>query len=103
MRHIKPQYEFSADKNQQLIRERSISFEDVIVAIDGGAVLEIVPHLHRAKYPNQEIYVVSINDYVYLVPFVKKDEGTVFLKTVFHNQKLNKQYLSGDQHEKKKT
>ncbi len=84
-----------------MIKERGISVEDVIVAIDGGAVLEIVPHPDRAKYPHQEIYVVSINNYVYLVPFVKKDESTVFLKTVFPNRKLHKQYLNGGQHEKK--
>jgi hypothetical protein len=96
------QYEFSPDKNQQLIKERGVSFEDVIAAIEAGTVLEIVPHPNPAKYPNQEIYVVNINNYVCLVPFVKKDENTAFLKTIFPHRKSTKQYLRGDQHEKKK-
>jgi hypothetical protein len=103
MEHRKPQYEFSADKNQQLIRERGISFENVISAIAEGAVLEIVPHPNPTKYPNQEIYVVNINHYIYLVPFVKKDENTLFLKTIFPHRKLTKRYLNGGQYEKKKT
>jgi uncharacterized DUF497 family protein len=100
MEDKRPHYEFSADKNQQLIKERGISFEDVIVAIEEGAVLEIVPHPNPAKYPNQEIYVVNLNNYVCLVPFVRKDEYTVFLKTVFPHRKLTKLYLRGGYYEK---
>jgi len=32
MNSKKAQYEFSADKNQQLKKERGVSFEDVVVA-----------------------------------------------------------------------
>ena len=93
----KPQYEFSPDKNQQLIKERGISFEDVIAAIgEEGALLEVIPHPNPVKYPNQEIYVMHINNYVYLVPFVEKDKNTFFLKTVFPSRKLTKQYLQSD-------
>jgi hypothetical protein len=102
MEPLKPRYEFSADKNQQLIKERGISFEDVIAAIEEGAVLAIVPHPNPAKYPNQKIYVVNINNYVCLVPFVKKDEDTVFLKTVFPHRKSTRQYLKEGGHDEKK-
>jgi hypothetical protein len=91
----KPSYEFSAEKNQQLISERGLSFEEVIAAIEEGLVLDIIPHPNLAKYPNQEIYVVNIHDYVCLVPFVKKDKETVFLKTIFPHRKLTKRYLRG--------
>ena len=93
MAHEKWQFDFSAKKNQQLIEERGISFEEVIVAIKEGAVLDILPHPNPTKYPNQMVYVLYLNDYVYLVPFVRKDEKTVFLKTIFPHRKLTKQYL----------
>ena len=95
-------YDFSAEKNQQLVKERSISFEEVIAAIGAGGVLDILPHPNPAKYPNQEIYVININDYIYLVPFVRKDKNTVFLKTIFPHRKLTKLYLKGDSDEKEK-
>jgi hypothetical protein len=39
-----------------LIKERGISFEEVVTAIEAGAILDILPHPNTAKYPNQEIY-----------------------------------------------
>lgn len=96
-------YEFSSEKNQSLIKERIISFEEVIAAIESGAVLDILPHQNPIKYPNQKIYVLNINNYVYLVPFVRKDKETVFLKTIFPHRKLTKQYLRGGKNETKKT
>lgn len=103
MENEKPHYEFSAEKNQQLIKERGISFEEVIAAIEEWALLAVVSHPNSAKYPNQEIYVVNINNYVCLVPFVRKNKSTVFLKTIFPHRKSTKQYLRGGKNEKEKT
>jgi hypothetical protein len=86
-------FEFSADKNQLLIKERRICFEDVIAAIEGGKLLDIIEHHNIEKYPNQKIYVLDINSYIYLVPFVRKDKYTVFLKTIFPSRKLTKKYF----------
>ena len=93
MKIEKPHYEFSADKNQQLIKERLISFEDVIVALGNDKLLDTIDHHHKTKYPNQEIYIIDINGYVYLVPFVRKDKHSVFLKTIVPSRKLTKKYL----------
>jgi len=103
MEGINQHYHFSAEKNQQLIRERGISFEEVIAAIEEGALLDILPHPNPARYPNQKIYVLNINNYVCLVPFVMKDNNTIFLKTIFPHRKLTKQYLRGKQYAKEKT
>jgi len=83
MTEQKHQYDFSAEKNKQLTKERGISFEEVIAAIKEGAILDILPHPNPAKYPNQKIYVLNINNHVYLVPFIRKDKNTLFLKTIF--------------------
>src|SRR5438105_1462745 len=93
MKIEKPHYEFSADKNQQLIKEHFISFEDVIAALSNNKLLDTIDHHNMAKYPNQEIYIIDINGYVYLVPFVRKDKHTVFFKTIVTSRKLAKKYL----------
>lgn len=90
-----PEYDFCPDKNLRLIKERGISFEEVIVALQDGSLLDIVKHPDQGKYPSQYIYILNINDYVYLVPFVKKDKQTIFLKTIFPSRKLKKKYLGG--------
>ncbi len=68
-------------KNRQLMRQRRISFEDVVVALDRGDVIATVNHPNQERYPGQMIYVVDIDDYLYddylyLVPFVTEPDGT---------------------------
>jgi hypothetical protein len=88
----KIQLDYSPEKNSQLKRIRGVGFEDVALAIEEGRILDVIEHPNIKKYPNQKIYVVNINDYVYLVPFVKQSE-TAFLKTIFPSRKLTKRYL----------
>ncbi len=54
---------------------------------------DTIEHPNKNMYPNQEVYVVNIDQYVYLVPFVKKSENSVFLKTIFPDRKMTKRYL----------
>ena len=79
-------------KNELLIEEREISFEEVLVAIESGYILTIVENPNKARYPNQQIFVVQIEDYAYLVPFVE-DEEKIFLKTIIPSRKATKKYL----------
>ncbi|OGT06820.1 MAG: toxin [Gammaproteobacteria bacterium GWF2_41_13] len=90
-------YEFSDSKNQLLIQERHISFEEIIAALLNGQLLDIVDHPNTNKYPNQKMYVVKVAGYVYLVPFVKKDHQTIFLKTIFPSRKAKKHYLNSEE------
>src|SRR5262245_18298932 len=90
----KPHFEFSADKNQQLIKGRHISCEDVIATLDNEKLLDTIVHHNKEKYPNQEIYIIEINGYAYLVPYVRKNKYTVFLKTIVPSRKMTKKYLS---------
>jgi len=96
MNIIKLEYEFSADKNHLLIKERGISLEDVIVALNNDKLLDTINHHNLEKYPKQKIYVVDINGYAYLVPFVKKDKHTIFLKTIFPCRKMTRKHLKGE-------
>jgi len=74
--------------------ERDVSFEQVYIAIESGRVLDVIENPNKSKYPNQKIYVVDINDYVYLIPFVEGNEK-IFLKTIFPSRKMTKKYLKG--------
>jgi len=83
---------WNVDKNQQLTDERGISFEDVVVYIQQGEILDIVEHPNQEKYPNQRMFVLNIDDYVYLVPYVE-DRKEIFLKTIIPSRKATKLYL----------
>lgn len=84
-------YNWSGEKNQQLISERGISFEELVLNINLGNELDIFVHPNTERYPNQQISVVLVEDYVYLVPFVE-NENEIFLKTIIPSRKATKQY-----------
>ncbi|MFN3761792.1 MAG: hypothetical protein ACK4WK_01145 [Anaerolineae bacterium] len=64
-------YAWNEEKNQQLKTEQGISFEEVLVHIAAGDLLDIVEHPHPEKYKGQRIFIVKIRDYAWLVPFVE--------------------------------
>lgn len=88
-------YNFSVEKNTWLKAERGISFEDVIAAIEDDQILNILEHPNTQKYPGQELLVVNIRGYVYVIPFVTQENGDIFLKTIYPSRKAKKFYLSG--------
>jgi uncharacterized DUF497 family protein len=84
---------WSSDKNMSLKAERGVSFEEVLVAISQGALLEIVVHPNKEKYPNQRIFIVGIRGYAYLVPFVETCDE-IFLKTIIPSRSATRKYVS---------
>ncbi len=85
-------FEWSEEKNRQLMQDRNISFEIVVVCIKNGDILDKVRHPNHKKYPHQYIYIIKIDEYVYAVPFVR-DDRKIFLKTIIPSRKLTRQYL----------
>ncbi len=90
---VMKQYRWDKGKNIKLFKERGISFETIVYAIHKGGLVDVFDHPNSKKYPNQSIYAVHINDYIYLVPFVKEDDDIRFLKTIIPSRKATKQYL----------
>ena len=74
--------------------ERQISFEDVVFYIEQGFLLDVLEHPNQEKYQGQKIFVVEIDEYAYLVPFVE-DEREIFLKTIIPSRKATRKYLKG--------
>ena len=85
-------FEWSTEKNQQLIEQRGISFESVISAIEQGGLVDVLEHPDQDRYPGQLIYVVEIGEYIHLVPFVKQADGVRFLKTIIPSRKATRDY-----------
>jgi len=83
---------WNAEKNIQLIQERGISFERVVQHIEKKELLAIIQHPNPLKYPNQRMFILNINNYAYLVPFVENDKE-IFLKTIIPSRKATKKYL----------
>lgn len=86
-------FRWNADKNAELLAERGVSFEQVVVAIEDGGLLDVLAHPNTKKYPNQRLLVVAWDGYAYLVPYVEDDE-CYFLKTVIPSRKATREYLN---------
>ena len=95
-------YTYSPEKNTQLTRDRDISFEEIIAAIDNDQILDILEHPNKEKYGNQKIYVLWAKEYVYLVPFIIDTEGIIFLKTIIPSRKAKRRYVHEEKNEKSK-
>ena len=86
-------FQWDKDKNTWLRRERGVSFEAVVSSIEEGNVVAMAPG--KGKFSHQNQFIVAINDYIYIVPFVE-DEEKIFLKTIIPSRKMTKRCLRGD-------
>lgn len=94
---MKP-YDWSNEKNEWLRTERGIAFEDIIFHLARGGLLDTIAHPNQQAYPGRRIFIVNVEGYACLVPFVENDE-TIFLKTIIPSRKMTKHYLGGNGHE----
>jgi hypothetical protein len=84
---------WSYDKNEILKAQRGISFEQIAYVIESGQILGIEENPGR---PDQKIYILEIDGYAIIVPFLEKD-NEIFLKTAFPSRKYTKRYgLKGE-------
>ena len=89
-------FKWNADKNLALktAADRGVCFEDIVAAIENGGLLDDIAQVNSAKYAHQRVLMVLHQGYVYAVPYVRED-GSLFLKTVFPSRKLKVHYLKG--------
>ena len=84
-------YKWNEEKNDLLKRERGISFEEIVTHILQGDLLFVKEHANQERYPGQQMFVVRMGDYVYLVPFVERD-NVAFLKTIIPSRVETRNY-----------
>ncbi len=85
-------FAWNIEKNEQLKARRQISFEEIIFYIETGQLLDIVEHPNVEKYKGQRIFIVNVNNYAYLVPFVETEQE-IFLRTIIPSRKATRMYL----------
>jgi hypothetical protein len=79
---------WSLEKNEILKAKRGISFEQIALLIESWHILGIE---ENPKRPSQKIYILDIEGYAVIVPYV--EEGNeIFLKTAFPSRKYTKRY-----------
>jgi uncharacterized DUF497 family protein len=89
---MKP-FRWNHEKNEQLKAERGVSFEEIVLAIEReDGLLDILRHSNPGRYSNQRVFVVDVDDYAHLVPFVEEAEY-YFLKTIIPSRKATRDYL----------
>lgn len=89
-------FSWNEEKDELLKSERQVSFEDIVFYIEKGFLLDVLEQPNQEKYKGQKIFVVQIDDYVYLVPFIENDHE-IFLKTIIPSRKATKKYLKGSE------
>ena len=86
-------YKWENEKNERLKKERDICFEQIVMHIEKGDLLDVIEHNNQSKYPGQKMLIVDVNGYVYLVPFVEEQQSIYFLKTIMPSRKATKKIL----------
>jgi uncharacterized DUF497 family protein len=85
---------WNEEKNTLLKAERQVSFEEIVLCIGMGFLLDVLEHPNQEKYKGQKIFAVQVDNYVYLVPFIET-ESEIFLKTIIPSRKATRKYLKG--------
>lgn len=88
---MKP-YDWSDEKNGWLRQVRGITFEDIVFHLAHGGLLDTIEHPNQRKYPGQRTFIVEVEGYACLVPFVEGDE-VIFFKTIIPGRKMIKLYM----------
>jgi len=85
-------FKWSDEKNNILISTRGISFNEIVQALEDEMILEETNN-PSSNFKNQKCFMVNINNYVYVVPFVVDiNKKEIFLKTAFPSRKATKFY-----------
>lgn len=85
-------FSWDNEKNELLKNNRGVCFEQVVLLMERGEVLDTIEHPNQERYPGQKIAVVMIDAYAYLVPYVEQNGG-IFLKTIIPSRKATNKYV----------
>jgi uncharacterized DUF497 family protein len=87
-------YNWSEEKNRQLKKQRSISFEEIVLCIQEDRIVTVLEHPNKERYPNQLLYLINYREQIYVVPIViNKEDQVIFLKTIYPSRHYTKKYL----------
>ena len=84
-------FTWNEEKNKLLRKERGISFERAVIAIEEGHLIDVLEHPNKEKYRHQIIMIVEIEGYAICIPTIEED-GDFFMKTLYPSRKYTKAY-----------
>jgi hypothetical protein len=90
----KKEIRWSDEKDALLLASRGIGFERIAEMIEALRYLALEAHWNPLRFPNQRVFVLDVDGYAYLVPFVESP-GAIFLKTAIPSRKATRLYLRG--------
>jgi len=82
------------NKNEWLIINRKISFEEISDKILKGDYFEILENPTRE---NQQYFIMNIDSYTWVVPFLIDKSNQIVLKTAFPSRIFHKKYGGKDE------
>jgi len=77
------------EKNKWLKLNRGISFEEITDIILKDEIIDILKNPNKV---NQKYFVLNMNSYTWVVPFLINDNKQIVLKTAFPSRKFHKIY-----------
>jgi uncharacterized DUF497 family protein len=85
-------FRWDNEKNELLKKNRGVCFEQVVLLMERGEILDTIEHPNQERYPGHKIAVVMIDTYACLVPYVENNEE-IFLKTIIPSRKATNKYV----------
>ena len=76
------------DPNKQSLKDRGLTFEMILEAIEAGGLLDVLPD---AAHPGQVVLAVRLDGYVHAVACEYRGQDLRII-TAFPSRKLNKIY-----------
>jgi len=80
---------WNEEKHRSLVQTRGVSFHEIADRILAGDYIDLLENPAR---PGQDIVVMAIEGYTWVVPFVVEDDDTLFLKTAYPSRKFHRRY-----------
>ena len=76
------------------MRERGISFQEIADIILKDKYIDVLENPSR---PNQDVFILRINEYTRVVPFTIDENESIHLITAFPSRKFHKRYGAKDE------
>lgn len=84
---------WNEEKDRWLVANRGISFQEIADMMLAGDYLDLLENPAR---PGQDIAVLVIHGYTWVVPFLVEEDDTLFLKTAYPSRRFHKRYGDSD-------
>lgn len=88
-KHMSIVYRRNDEKDFLLKTERSITFFDVICAIEEWNMIVDIRHPNQSLYPWQKKMILLVHGYPHEIPYIQK-WNEIFLKTIIPSRKYKK-------------